>query len=278
LLRGARAGDGWRFHAISAETARPSRVTPDFPASEDSLPNPSAALPLLDHLLDRASSAGLLRNAVVAIDTDTSLMSKRFSGNTNQATAWIADLFAQMNVMHERDLDVHLQRATTFLHTNADPFANADTSATSAQRSEFVSCRQANDSRGGSAVNRAFASLLSGNSPSGHSSAGIAWVNSYCQTSASEGATASPDLHQSRHWRGIGCIPCRSRARTQLRRKACALQRRELGRCSQHPCDQSLSLRGERLPFRVGQLSDIGANTPSCLGLGAEPIFAHGFQ
>jgi hypothetical protein len=94
----------------------------------------------------------MLRNAVVAIDTDTTFMSKRFSGNTAQATAWIADLFAQENVMYKRDLDVHLQQGATFLRIASDPFAKADTSATSAQLNEVGSYWQTIYRSGGTAV------------------------------------------------------------------------------------------------------------------------------
>lgn len=188
VLRGESVADGWRFHALSAESALPAGVTLDYPATDDSLPSPDAAPLPLAHLLDGQTPAGILRNAVVAIDTDTTFMSKRFSGNTAQATAWIADLFTQMNVMYQRDLDVNLQQGTTFLRTASDPYANADTSATSAQLNEFGNYWQANYSSGGSSVNRAFAALLSGNSSSGNSSSGIAWVNSYCRTAGSGGS------------------------------------------------------------------------------------------
>jgi hypothetical protein len=188
VVRSERVDNGWQFSAVSAETALPAGISLEYPNNEDSLPNPNAAPSAFDHLTEDNSPLGTLRNAVVAIDTDTTFMSKRFNGNTTQATAWIADLFAQMNVMYERDLDVHLQQGTTFLRIASDPFANADTSATSAQLNEFGSYWQANYSSGGSAVNRAFAALLSGNSSSGNSSSGIAWVNSYCQTSSNGGS------------------------------------------------------------------------------------------
>ena len=143
---------------------------------------------MLDHLLEADAPFGVLRNALVAVDTDTTFMTRRFSGDPVQATAWIADLFAQMNLMYQRDLDVNLLQGMTFLRTSSDPFANADTSATSAMLNEFGTYWQNNYSSGGSAVTRAFAMLLSGNSSTSNSASGIAWVNSYCQTASSGGS------------------------------------------------------------------------------------------
>ncbi|WP_175497862.1 M12 family metallo-peptidase [Dokdonella immobilis] len=194
VLRSEHVSGGWRFHAVSAESALPAGTTPEFTANEDSLPNPDAAPATLDHLIDLQSPSGTLRNAVVAVDTDTTFMSKRFAGNTTQATAWIADLFAQMNVMYERDLDVHLQQGTTFLRTASDPFANNDSSATSAMLNEFGTYWQNNYSSGSGTVGRAFAMLLSGNSSSGNSASGIAWVNAYCRTNSSGGSYSTNQI------------------------------------------------------------------------------------
>lgn len=187
-LRSERTKDGWRLHAVKAEQALPPGMSLDFTANEDSLPNPFAAATPLDHFPDTQSTAGVLRNALIAVDTDSTFMSKRFSGNTTQATAWIADLFAQMNLMYRRDLDVDLKQGTTYLRTASDPYANADTSATSAMLNEFGTYWQANYSSGGGAVSRAFALLLSGNATSGNSASGIAWVNAYCRTNNSGGS------------------------------------------------------------------------------------------
>jgi hypothetical protein len=189
VVRSERVGGEWQFSAIRAESALPPGVTPEFPANEDSLPNPYAPPAVLSHLVaEEVLASTPARIAVVAIDTDTTFMNLRFSGNTTQATAWIADLFTQMNVMYRRDLDVILQQGTTFLRTASDPYANADTSATSAQLNEFGTYWQNNYSSGTGAVSRSFAALLSGNSSSGNSASGIAWVNSYCRTANNGGS------------------------------------------------------------------------------------------
>lgn len=189
VLTSERSGDGWKFAAIAAESALPPGVVPKFIDNEDSLPNPYAAPEVLSHLIGNEVLASTpARIAVVAIDTDTSFMTKRFSGNQTQATAWIAQLFTAMNVIYRHDLDVILQQGTTFLRPTSDPYANADTSATGAQLNEFGAYWQNNYSSGANAVSRSFAALLSGNSASGNSASGIAWVNSYCRTASNGGS------------------------------------------------------------------------------------------
>lgn len=194
VVKSLRIENGWQFSAISAEAALPKGITLNYPTNDDSLPNPNAAPQAFDHLLQDRSPLGVLRNAVVAVDTDVSFMSKRFAGNTTQATAWIADLFAQMNVMYQRDLDVNLMQGTTFLNTASDPYPNSDTPANQAMLVEFGNYWQAHYSSGGGAISRAFAMLLSGNSSSGNSASGIAWVNSYCQTSGSGGSYSTSQI------------------------------------------------------------------------------------
>ncbi|MGE4073017.1 MAG: M12 family metallo-peptidase [Lysobacterales bacterium] len=146
------------------------------------------------------------RSAVVAVDTDNELLLQKFSNNTTSATNYLAQLFAGLNVIYERDLDLTLTQGTTILRvsTTPDPYS---ASATSAQLTEFGNFWQNNQS----GVNRAFAMLISGKSDNNFSSAGIAWVlgnTNYCQStngslgghySVSQvfkfnGATAADDL------------------------------------------------------------------------------------
>lgn len=193
-LRSERVGEGWRLRAIPANESLPAGVKAEFAANEDALPNPYAGSGFLDHLLGVQSALGTLRNAVVAVDTDTTFMSKRFAGNTAQATDWIADLFAQMNVMYQRDLDVTLQQGTTFLRSASDPYANSDTVADSAMLNEFGNYWSANYSSGGGAISRSFAMLLSGNSNNPNGASGIAWINSYCQTAGNGGSYSTNQI------------------------------------------------------------------------------------
>jgi len=131
--------------------------------------------------LAAAKAAG--RSAVIAVDTDNEFLQKLFANNTSNATNYIATLFASMNTMYERDLDLTLQQGDVFLRvsTTADPYTTTESSTTGAQLDEFAEYWRVN--MGG--VQRTFAMQLSGKSPSGCSSAGIAWVlnrssDNYC--------------------------------------------------------------------------------------------------
>lgn len=318
VLRSERMVDGWRFHAISAESALPPGTTLDYADNEDSLPNPNAIQGALDHLYEAQSPDGVLRNAVVAVDTDTSFMSERFGGSTTQATAWIADLFAQMNVMYERDLNVHLQQGTTFLRTASDPYPNTDTPASSAMLIQFGTYWQANYSSGGGAVSRAFSMMLSGNSDNPNSASGIAWVDAYCLTSGGFGSYSTNQIftnpgigvsfsalivgHELGHNFGAAHTHC-SNATTGTYPTGT----NTIDRCSNvgsgcysgatscptsgpgapsgtimSYCNQ-LGTCGQNVlqfhPTHITQLlGRIAANTPVCLSLGTDLIFANGFD
>src|SRR5204862_3769286 len=73
-------------------------------------------------------SAGItsLHSATIAVETDTQIMTNKFSNSTTTASNYIASLFAQMNVIYERDLLVRLLQGTTFLRTS-DPYTLNDT-------------------------------------------------------------------------------------------------------------------------------------------------------
>jgi hypothetical protein len=124
-------------------------------------------------------SGGMLE-AVVAIDTDTELMSQKFGGSTSAATDYIADLIAAMNVMYARDLGVTLVQGTTYLRTSSDPYSvNSGGAASSAELYEFRTYWANNHG----SVQRALVAMLSGKSIYPNSASGIAWVGSLCSTS-----------------------------------------------------------------------------------------------
>lgn len=188
VLNARRQGADWVLTAVTPEAALPEGVTPQFTPNADTAMAPDYVAPVLDLAGTTPAGAGYASMAVIAVDTDTELMSERFSNNTAQATAWIADLFAQMNITYQRDLNVTLKQGTTFLRTTTDPYANTDSPASQAQLTEFGNYWQANYSSGANAVPRQFAMLLSGKSPSGNSASGIAWLNAYCRTASSGGS------------------------------------------------------------------------------------------
>lgn len=181
---GAQRDDlGAHVQVVAMEETLPPGVVPEMIAGDDALPSGDAA-PSALAIAVAAAAPATPRGAVVAIDTDTQFMTKRFGGNASAATSWIADLFAAMNVMYQRDLNVTLQQGTTYLRTATDPYSVTDSPADGTNLSEFGNYWQANYT----AISRSFAALLSGKSSSGNSASGIAWINSYCHSSSQGGS------------------------------------------------------------------------------------------
>jgi hypothetical protein len=119
-----------------------------------------------------------LHSATIAVETDTQIMTNKFSNNTTTASNYIASLFAQMNVIYERDLLVRLLQGTTFLRTS-DPYTINDTppyddNLNGNKLSEFTNYWSANEG----SVTRALALMLSGRGGAG--AAGVAWIDTLC--------------------------------------------------------------------------------------------------
>jgi hypothetical protein len=129
--------------------------------------------------------------AVIAVDTDNEWLFLKFANSTAAATDWIADLFAEMNVLYERDLDLRLLQGETFFRLdtdvpptfNDDPWNVSGSPAGSGHLNEFGSYWASNFG----SVERVFAMLLSGKSSSPLGSSGIAWVDGYCEKQSSGG-------------------------------------------------------------------------------------------
>ncbi len=126
-----------------------------------------------------AAATGGLRQAVVAIDTDTTFMASK--GNSTVAIAYIEDLFLVLNTIYERDVGMRLLIGDTFLRPTSDPYTNTNSPASSAGLYQFRDYWMANYS----GIPRAFAMLLSGNSSASTSASGIASVNAYCDSARS---------------------------------------------------------------------------------------------
>ncbi len=163
-------------HGSPAAGLGPRSPLPSLPAPAE----PAAPLPAVAEISGPITASAGFNLATVAIDTDHEFMSQKFSDDTTAAANYIASLFAQINVMYERDLQVQLLVGTTILRTAsvADPYTQQPSggAASVAELTEFSSYWAANE--GG--VTRTVASMLSGKSPSPYSASGIARVGSLC--------------------------------------------------------------------------------------------------
>jgi hypothetical protein len=186
VVKGERVAGGVRLRAVPLESTNPAGIMPQVVSGDDALPSGRPDPGSLQLALAGQAPTGALRYATVAVDTDNELMSERFGNNAGAAASWIADLFASMNVMYERDLNVMLQQGTTLLRTTADPYTQNNTPADDADLNEFGTYWQTHYA----STPRAFAMLLSGKSSSGNQASGIAWINAYCET-ASQGGSYS---------------------------------------------------------------------------------------
>lgn len=133
-----------------------------------------------------AAAAVSLRTASIAVDTDNELMQLKFGNNVTAATDYIASLFALMNVMYERDVQVRLLQGFTILRpsTTPDPYVQSSPSAANGNSlNEFSSYWSAGCGGVCSGVSRALAMMLSGKQNSDFYASGIAWLDSLCSGS-----------------------------------------------------------------------------------------------
>ena len=124
-----------------------------------------------------AARGGVDKQAVIAIDTDTSFMSTK-GPSIGDVNDYIADLFLAMNVFYERDLGMRLIVGDTYYNSVSDPYTDNVSPANSALLTEFRNYWNTNRS----ATDRVFAMLLSGESSASNSASGIASIGSstYC--------------------------------------------------------------------------------------------------
>ena len=122
-------------------------------------------------------------SAIIAVDTDAELLDKKFSNNTSNAADWIADLFTEMNVFYERDVELRLLQGDTTLRTGSPPYDQDPWDVTGGvadlpHLNEFGTYWAANMG----SVERVLAMLLSGKSAANNQASGIAWIDGYCET------------------------------------------------------------------------------------------------
>lgn len=307
---------GTVLRAVPLDQSLPAGVNPHILEGDDGLPSGQPQPDALAIALASTPTATAARGAVVGVDTDNELMTKRFGNNTTAAANWIADLFAAMNVMYQRDLNVTLQQGTTYLRTTPDPYAETGTPANGAALSEFGSYWQTHYA----GVPRSFAMLLSGKSASGNSASGIAWVNAYCRTQSQGGSYSVNQVftnaavniaysvlivgHELGHNfgayhthctnTGSGAAPTASNTidRCYSAESGCysgatscpasgpgAPAGTVMSYCNQRACGSGGQNVAQFHPTQVGVLNAlIAQNTPACLSPSVDRIFANGFQ
>jgi hypothetical protein len=142
---------------------------------------PFGMQPLAAEISGPITASSVYNQATVAIDTDHQFMSLKFSDNTTNATNYLASLFAQINVMYERDLSVQLLVGTTILRVGAasDPYVQPSTGAASPSQLNEVSGYWAGNY---GSVSRTVTAFLSGKGAA-NSASGIAWVGGLCSQS-----------------------------------------------------------------------------------------------
>ncbi len=178
-VEAAPGGAPSELRVIATEERTAGQAT-SWGCGEEELEQPSALpdLPFAVTALAAEKSTAPLE-AVLAIDTDTELLTQKFGNNTSAAADYVADLIAAMNVMYSRDLDVTLIQGATFLRTGTDPYSvNSGSSASSSELNEFGNFWKNNYG----STQRTLAAMLSGKSPSSNSASGIAWIGGLCST------------------------------------------------------------------------------------------------
>lgn len=157
---------------------------------------PSSIASRLQSLAPKAISS--LHTATIAVDTDNELLDLEFEDNETDAADYLADLFAEMNVIYERDLLVRLLQGDTFLRVgddtdgdkyDDDPYDEVSTGTcgqdncpvTSAQLSEFADYWMATYG----SIARALAMMVSGKQFSDTSASGRARLDGLCEDGSS---------------------------------------------------------------------------------------------
>ena len=118
--------------------------------------------------------------ALIVADTDNEFLWNKFNNNTNNARDWIENLFANMNLIYESELDLSLKIRSIILRVDTTPSGNPDFNQDpnnfNSGLSGFTNYWSGQNGNNSSV----FTALLSGNSIGSNSFSGVAWVNAYC--------------------------------------------------------------------------------------------------
>ncbi|MGY6555093.1 MAG: M12 family metallo-peptidase [Wenzhouxiangella sp.] len=181
--------DALRLRAFDVEDLLPDGTQAEFRCANAELRSvagyevPSAAL----HFESRSPApvrGSALRAGVLAIDTDREWLQNRFNNNVNSAAEWTEQLMAVSNLIFERDLGLRMLQGETILRVGSDPYTSPGSTVNQARLEQFGQVWFSNFAN----VPRTHAALISGRSPIPNQAAGIAWINSYCQTQATGGS------------------------------------------------------------------------------------------
>lgn len=127
-----------------------------------------------------------LHVATVAVDTDNELMLQKFTNSTTTAGDYVASLFAAMNVVYERDLNVRLLQGFTILRPSSipDPYVQAPDppfgTVSSAQLAELTTHWSGGCGGACATAPRALVVMLSGKQPENFTASGRAGLGGLC--------------------------------------------------------------------------------------------------
>jgi hypothetical protein len=183
-LNELRPPDAWTAgrHRLAAPDTRDANGSPltwvcgeeELPLAPSSIARPPAAG--RDAFAGRTALAAFTKYAVIAVDTDNEFMNLKFANNTANAANYIASLFNYINIIYERDLQLHVLEGYTILRlsTTADPYVvNDGGNADGNELNEFTSYWSAHYG----SVRRMSVAMLSGKQPNQNSASGIAWTS-----------------------------------------------------------------------------------------------------
>lgn len=180
--------DGSGRHRLAAKDAFDAEGTPlrTWKCGQEELPLEESGSSLSPAPAGLSGAlAPATKIAVIAVETDNEFMNLKFGNNATNATTYIANLFIELNVIYERDVNLRLLQGYTILRpsTTADPYLQSGTgNADSAKLAEFRNywnAQYAWDAEQGR-LRRALAVMLSGKQGSNNAASGIASLNVLC--------------------------------------------------------------------------------------------------
>ena len=155
----------------------PRAPAPSWKCSEEELPIVSGSRESAPKASStRSALLAYNKSGVIAVDTDNEFMNLKFGNNATNAANYIASLFNYINIIYERDLQLHVLEGYTILRvsTTTDPWTqNSNGSASGAELSEVSSYWSAHYGN----VKRMSTAMLSGKQPNPDNASGIAWTS-----------------------------------------------------------------------------------------------------